>query len=111
MAHHHKPKVTVDGLAFYLDPKNTKSKNKIKQTDLSFTHDSASALRTGRGMDFDGTNDDIAIDPTAIAHYNFGTSSHFTVMGWCNFDDSQQWQSMVGNRKGSGDYNLSLIHI
>lgn len=110
MAHHHKPKVTADGLIFYVDPLNPKSKDKLKQTDLSFTRDSASALRTGRGMDFDGTNDDIAIDPTAIAHYNFGTSSHFTVMGWCNFDDSQQWQSMVGNRKGSGDYNGWAIY-
>ena len=55
MAHHHKPKVTADGLIFYVDPLNPKSKDKLKQTDLSFTRDSASALRTGRGMDFDGS--------------------------------------------------------
>ena len=110
MAHHHKPKVTADGLIYYVDPLNPKSKGKIHQPDLSFHHNSSSILKTGRGMDFDGTNDDIAIDPTAISHYNFGTSSHFTVMGWCNFDDSQQWQSMIGNRKNSGDYNGWAIY-
>ena len=42
MAHHHKPKVTADGLIFYVDPLNPKSKDKIDNTDLSFFHESGS---------------------------------------------------------------------
>ena len=58
MAHHHKPKVSANGLIFYVDPLNPKATGKIHQPDLSFHHNSASVLKTGRALDFDGTNDD-----------------------------------------------------
>ena len=93
MAHHHKPKVTADGLIFYVDPLNPKSKDKIDNTDLSFFHESGSSILSGRGIRFDGSNDYIVIDSADQFKFVAG----FSVSVWIkpNLTDWDAWGRVI----------------
>ena len=88
MAHHHKPKDTADGLIFYVDPLNPKSKDKIDTTDLSFFHESGSSILSGRGIRFDGSNDYIVIRSADQFKFKAG----FSVSVWVK-PDLSNWDA------------------
>ena len=100
MAHHHKPKVTADGLIFYVDPLNPKSKDKIDNTDLSFFHESGSSILSGRGIRFDGSNDHILINSADQFKFKAG----FSVSVWIKPDltNWDSWGRVVDMWSGTG---------
>ena len=97
--------IQTDGLVFYVDAAYKKSYpgSGTSLSDIAggVTGTMDGAVITDDALSLDGSND--FVDMGNILHFT-GTEP-WTVQSWCYFDDAKQWQSLCGDRKGSGNYN------